>query len=96
MARQNIALRGHRDSINASQTTPTADLRGNFKALWIDSGDAVFEQHIADSFHNASYISPKIQRDIIECMVMSLKEKIVSQVQESRIYSNLADEMADI
>ncbi len=62
--KQNIPLRGHRDSLLDVELTPSAQ-HGNFWALLqfrVEAGDAVLKKHLAHSSKNATYTSSVIQK----------------------------------
>ena len=63
--RQNIALRGHRDSaLDVERDVGDAQNHGNFLALLnfrIDAGDSVLENHLITAGRNATYTSNTIQ-----------------------------------
>ena len=61
--RQNISLRGHRDSSLDVEKNP----HGNFWALLdfrISAGDTVLRDHLAKASTHAKYTSPPIQNEI--------------------------------
>lgn len=66
--RQNIPLRGHRDSSYDLERNPTAP-HGNFWALLdfrISAGDRVLQDHLTNAPANAKYTSPSIQNEIAD------------------------------
>lgn len=96
--RQGLPLRGHRDS---GPLDPSSSNRneGNFRALLklrLDAGDENLKSHLEQCGRNASYLSPSVQNEIIsECGALITKN-IVSRVNNSKYFSLLADETADI
>lgn len=108
LGRQNIALRGHNDSGNlfgenedkeVEESSTSVTNSGNFRALLkyrILSGDTLLEKHLKSKTSKATYISPKIQNDIIECCKNFIIEKIINEVNESKFYSIIFDETTDI
>ena len=88
----NIALRGHRDE-------GPNNVKGNFQALLafrVESGDKTLEQHLENAPRNARYISKTIQNEIISTVGMYIVDKPAREVNNSRYFSILADEAADI
>ena len=68
--RQNIPLRGHRDSALDVEHTPNAQ-HGNFWALLqfrVAAGDVVLRDHLAQSSRNATYTSSFIQNQILDIL----------------------------
>jgi len=109
LGHQNIPLRGHYDSghfyqkVNSLLPT-TSDMnstinKGNFRELLklrISCGDSDLEKHLKSTHSKATYISPVIQNDIIECCKIYITEEIVKEIHESKYYSILFDETTDI
>ena len=92
--KQNISLRGHREQANAGPDTNP----GNFRALLnfrVDAGDSVLEDHFESMPHNAQYISPKIQNDLISCTSEWIRKQIIEEVKTAKFFSICADEAAD-
>ncbi|XP_025415028.1 zinc finger MYM-type protein 1-like isoform X2 [Sipha flava] len=108
LGRQNIALRGHNDSGHLFGENADKEIEesispvtnsGNFRALLkyrILSGDTILEKHLKSKTSKATYISPKIQNDIIECCKNYITETIINEVHESNFYSIIFDETTDI
>lgn len=106
LGRQNIPLRGHHDSgdffqkVNDSvSTTESTFNKGNFRETLkfrILCGDSNLENHLMSTHSKATYISPIIQNDIIECCKVYITEQILKEVQESKYYSIIFDEITDI
>ena len=85
-ARQNLALRGHRESLDAE------DNPGNFIELvkLISSYDPVLREHLtrirmAPNI-TVTYLSPKIQNELIELLARHVKQKIVNNIKEAKYY----------
>lgn len=109
LGHQNIPLRGHYDSGHFYQKVnnllpTTSDInstinKGNFRELLklrISCGDYNLEKHLKSTHSKATYISPVIQNDIIECCKNYITEEIVKEIHESKYYSILFDETTDI
>ncbi|XP_041471535.1 zinc finger MYM-type protein 1-like [Lytechinus variegatus] len=96
-ARQNIALRGHRDSGRLSLDEPDEN-DGNLRALLrmrIRAGDQTLLNHVKHGQGNAQYISPEIQNQLIECTSDLIKRKVLQRVYKAGIWSVIADETTD-
>ena len=67
--RQNIPLRGHRDSAaDIERDVSGVDNHGNFQALLnfrIEAGDTVLNDHMCTAARNATYTSNTIQNQIL-------------------------------
>ena len=90
----NIPLRGKRDD-----NPDDRNLQGNFQALLefrIDSGDLKLKEHLENAPRNATYRSKTIQNEIIETVGNYISSKIIAEVKQSRMFSVMADEAADV
>ena len=95
--RQNIPLRGHRDSSYDVERNPTAP-HGNFWALLefrISAGDDLLRDHLANAPSNAKYTSPTIQNEIADILGLQIKRQILEKVRKAKFFSIIADEVAD-
>ena len=94
--RQNIALRGHRDSGTDSEGVQSEGKNhGNFRALLdfrVSAGDTVLA---STGDKNATYISPDIQNQIIMILGYLVRETILKKVRLSVGYTLIADEVTD-
>ncbi|CAB4020457.1 52 kDa repressor of the inhibitor of the kinase-like [Paramuricea clavata] len=89
-----VALRGARDDNPDDET-----LQGNFHALLafrVDSGDKTLQEHFENAPRNATYRSKTIQNEIINTVGSYITSKISAEIKESKLFSVLADEAADI
>ena len=97
--RQNIALRGHRDSgTDVERVQSTGVNHGNFRALLdfrISSGDTLLREHLQKAGSNAIYTSPDIQNQIIDILGDQIRDKILKKVCSSSCYTLIADEVTD-
>ena len=92
--RNNIALRGHRDD-----GPTTSNSKGNFKSLLhfrVNSGDETLQQHLSNAPRNATYTSKTVQNEMITTIGRYILDKLSAEVKESKYFSILADEAADI
>lgn len=91
--RQNIALRGHRESEEGSSNV------GNFRELLkfrVDSGDKLLEDHLTTAPRNATYTSNTTQNNLISIVGKWIQDKILKEIQEgSKVFSVIADEARD-
>lgn len=96
---QNIALRGHRDSGPLRDNDNNSPVNeGNFRALLkfqIDAGNKKLEEHL-NSSSNATYISKRIQNEIIDLCKEEIQNTIISNVKEAECFTILFDETTDI
>ncbi len=96
-ARQEIALRGHRDYGPLTDEEPPQN-DGNFRAalrLRLRAGDFVLASHLQTTGKNATYLSWKTQNEIIEKCGGYISETIVGEIGDS-IFTVIADETTDI
>ena len=90
-AKQEIGLRGHRESED--------DLnRGNFLEILslVAAHDPVVQRKLTDGPQNAVYTSPEIQNSLLHIMGELVREKICAEVREAGVYSILVDETKDV
>ena len=96
-SRQNLLLRGHRDSVKEQPKVGMSGLNnsGNFVELLhycCSAGDTDPKHHLESAAQNARYTSLEIENELIDCWRELIIEKIASVVKESRYYSIHADE----
>nr|CAI5845255.1 unnamed protein product [Callosobruchus analis] len=85
--RQCLPLRGHRDYGEFNISAEPHENEGDFRALLrsrIESGDSNLKLHFETCGRNSTYISWKIQNEIIEAL------------NTAKCFTVLADEAADI
>ena len=95
--RQNIPLRGHRDSAMDIEHSPNAQ-HGNFWALLqfrVAAGDTVLRDHLAQSSRNATYTSSCIQNQILDILGSTVVRKIVQRVKDAIYFTIITDEVTD-
>lgn len=95
--RQEIALRGHRDSGKIYVDDNTKN-EGNFRAIlkYRAAGDSDFREVLEGPGERSKYVSPSIQNEVIECCNQVILNKLVSQINEAKFFSVLSDETTDI
>lgn len=95
---QGIVLRGSKDTgrISADEEPETND--GNFRALlrYRAKTDQNLRNHLENAAKNAMCISNRIQNEIIIICHNMIQQQIVDKVNQSKDFSILADETADI
>ena len=89
-ARQDLALRGHRESMESSN-------RGNFLEILelVTGHDEVVKDKLKNGPRNAIYTSPNIQNSLVNILGDMVTNVICSGVREAEIFSLLADETKD-
>ena len=95
--RQNIPLRGHKDSTKNHPEVGKSGLTNsaNFVELLmyrVRGGDKTLENHLHNAPRNAKYTAPDIRNELMECCRDLIVKQLVLEVKESRYYSILADE----
>lgn len=60
------------------------------------SGDVILENHLKDSHAKATYISPIIKNELIECFRKDIIFKILKDIEEAKYYSIIFDETTDV
>jgi len=97
--RQNMVLRGHRDSGNIFKacSDDKQNNDGNFRAIlgYMAQGDSDMRSYLKSS-GTIKYTSSTSQNEIIDSCNKLLLNKIVSRVNEAKCFSVLADKTADI
>jgi len=72
---------------------------GNFRALLryaLDNGDQVLANHLNTAGVNSTYLSYRIQNEIIDAAGKQIMTNIVQHVNKSRYFSVIADESTDV
>ena len=99
-ARQNIALRGHRDdSQHYMAGENPGNNPGNFQELlklMQDCGNSQLTKHFQEAPHNATYRSKTIQNEFINIAAKQIKDEIVKERNAAKEFSILADEACDV
>lgn len=102
-ARNNLALRGHRDDGLINHEFQREELlagnQGIFRSLLgfrLDSGDVDLKYHLENAGETCTMISKTIQNEIIESIGEVVRKDILDDVKNSKFYSILCDETTDI
>jgi len=72
---------------------------GNFRALLryaLDNGDQALANHLNTADANSTYLSYRIQNEIIDAAGKQITTNIVQRVNKSRYFSVIADESTDV
>ena len=96
--RQEIPLRGHRDA-NAFSLNETDCNDGVFKAalrLRVEAADKQISDLFLKASHNASYLSWKVQNQIIYLIGDATQKQILSDISRCKYFSILADKTTDV
>ncbi|XP_033228839.1 zinc finger MYM-type protein 1-like [Belonocnema kinseyi] len=99
LGRQELALRGHRDSGNiVIKDDFTGPNEGNFRALLKHraKGDPILRSHLEGSGKRDKFTSPSIQNEIIDACHEILTQKAISKIKAAKFYSILTDETQDL
>jgi len=83
----NIPLRG---------STDETAIFNNLLKFRIDTGDNILNDHLLNSPSNATYISHRIQNEIIDICNEILREHIINDVKKIQFFSIIVDESSDI
>ncbi|KFM73429.1 Zinc finger MYM-type protein 1, partial [Stegodyphus mimosarum] len=95
LAKQNMALRGHRESITESERNA-----GNLIELLklIAEFDPIMKGHVSYVQQNpgsTTYLSPEIQNEFIQILAAAVREKLVCNIQRAKYYGILFDSTPD-
>ena len=96
--RQNISLRGHRDSGIDLEVQGAQSNHGNFWALLnfrILAGDTHLRDHLQRAARNATYTSSETQNQFINILGDHIRDTILRTVRTSQYYTLIADEVTD-
>ena len=98
LAKQNLAFRGHRETLEESAEINS----GNFLELvkLLSKYDPVLREHVLrvtlGKPHSLSYLSPQIQNEFVNCLGDLVRTKIIEQVKNSKYYCIIFDSTPDI
>ena len=96
--RQNIPLRGHRDS--SAQVQDDSNNPGNLHAilrlLAICGNNEPFNEHFEGAARNATYQSKTTQNELLKICGTYISQTLVAEIVEAKFFAVLADEAADI
>ncbi len=95
--RQNIPLRGDRDSLKDVLVDKSAN-HGNFLALLdfiVEAGDSELGEHLTTAARNVVYTFFRIQNEHIQIYGENIWNQIIEKVKLNKFYSMIADEATD-
>lgn len=96
LATQNLALRGHTESVDGSQAVNTGNFLAILKLLSeYDTCMAGHLKYVAEHPGSVSYLSPQIQNEFIAILASTVKREIISGMQRNRYYGLLLDSTPD-
>ena len=93
--RNDIAIRGHQPCLDSDKFDMTQ--KGKYKALpkfCVDAGDEVLKKHLEGASKHKQYISKTSQNALLECMGEYMRQQIAADVQSSKFFAVIADEVA--
>ncbi|KFM77289.1 Zinc finger MYM-type protein 1, partial [Stegodyphus mimosarum] len=95
LAKQNLAPRGHRESVTESQRCS-----GNLIELLklITEFDPIMQSHLSyvqQYPESTTYLSPEIQNEFIQILAAAVREKLVCDIQRAKYYGILFDSTPD-
>ena len=99
-ARQNLALRGHRNEVGCVSVNGAEpeENDGNFRALLryrIRGGDNQLASFVKNAKQNATYHSAEIQNNLISTAASLIKDEVISRARAASFWSIIADETTD-
>ena len=95
--RNGIAIRGHQPCLDSDKFDMIQ--KSKFKALLkfhVDADDEVLKKHLEGASKRRQYISKTFQNALLECMGEYMCQQIVADVQSSKFFAVIADEVADV
>ena len=104
-ARQNIGIRGYREEYPTNLSYVVLGVvgdgcsnTGNFLELikLIARHDKAITSKLNNPKKNATYLSKRVQNELINIMGQTLRCKIISEIKESGVFSIFADETKDL
>lgn len=102
-ARNNLPLRGHRDSGNMStKEKRTVSLNGSegvFRALLafrMDAGDDKLEAHLSTAPQNCTMISKTVQNEVIDIIGFTIRSQLLDRIKRAKFFAILSDETTDV
>ena len=96
LAEQNLALRGHRESLQADSDPNVANFFGLMKFLAVF--DPVLREHLSfieSHPHSISYLSPGVQNEFIHLMVSHVPKNLTEKIKKAKYYSLIFDSTPD-
>ena len=100
LAKQNLALRGHREDIHCDERGE--ENKGNFLELvhLLAKYDPVLREHLVKvklgKKITISYLSPEIQNEFVSILAGQVRKKIIDQIKESKYFCIIFDSTPDV
>lgn len=100
LAKQNLALRGHRESTTETEKRESQGNAGNFIELLklVAEFDPVMKSHLLYVQQNpgsTTYLSPEIQNEFTQLLASTVREKLVYDIQRAKYYGLMFDSTPD-
>jgi len=100
LAKQNLALRGHRESYIATEKSESLRNSGNFIELLklIAEFDPVTKSHLLYAQQNpgsTTYLSPESQNEFIQILASTVREKLLQDIRKTKYYGVMFDSTPD-
>ena len=98
LAKQNLALRGHKESKFSDIGKEAGINDGNFIELvkLLGKYDAVLAKHLCEAPGNQTYLSPQIQNEFISAINLEILSNIISEVQKAKYFGIVMDSTIDV
>ncbi|GBP70307.1 Zinc finger MYM-type protein 1 [Eumeta japonica] len=100
LATQNLALRGHRESLRTCDDESEPNNVGNFLGLikLLATFDPVINTHLTQIKNHprtTSYFSPSVQNEFIHLMATTVRQSLLRTIRKSKYYGLMFDSTAD-
>ena len=97
LAANNLALRGHSDDGLQCDTNMHEENFKNLIAFRAEVGNTILTNHLQTCARNASYLSPRIQNELIVLSARVVRTKLIRELVDKQLfYSIMADETSNI
>lgn len=99
LATQNLALRGHRESLSSSDDLNTSNA-GNFLGLLklLAVFDPIMKNHLGHVSNNpgtVSYFSPLVQNEFVHLMASTVRQRLLQSIHKAKYYGLMFDSTPD-
>jgi len=95
LGQRGIPLRGSWKAKDEDNEGGFEDSNFNFFVEWKSTYDKLLKEHLTTCSENATYLSPIIQNQLINCIGDEIRSNIVTKANRSRFISIMADETTD-
>lgn len=96
LATQNLALRGHRESLQLDDASNVGNFLGLLKLLAIF--DPIMQAHLTNVQNSpgfTSYLSPSIQNEIIHLMASTVRQNLLKNIRKAKYFGLMFDSTPD-